>query len=375
MRVLQMVSSLGSGGIESLVTNLNGCREAFETPFDFLVLDASSKYEVNKDKNIEYGSSIFYLGDNCSSNSVVRFFQKRKREVDFFRENRYDVVHIHGSDVFRIFEVFIAKKTQAGKVIIHSHNTHITDKGIKGFVKLLIHYLCRPIMVRYADEYCACSTEAAKWLYGNRLVEKGSVSIIKNGIDASDYYFNEGIREEYRKRMGWSTEKIIGSVGRFSVQKNPLFIVDVFKGIHEVIPDTKLVMFGEGELKHQVEERIAGHGLQDSVILFGVTNEINNWLQTLDLFLFPSLFEGLPVSGIEAQASGVPILASDTISPELKISECLTWYSLNMDEKEWASKAVSILNTKSHLYTKSEIESAGYDIHSTAKILKELYSR
>ena len=285
----------------------------------------------------------------------------------------YDVVHIHNSNVFCILEAILAKAAGVKKVIVHSHNTAMGGFGIRRLVKMVFQVLGKSFWPLVADEYCACSTEAGVWMFGKGAVEKGKVHILKNGIVGNKYYFNDEIRKEYRSKLGWVDKYIIGHVGRFSTQKNHTFLLDIFNEILKLEPNARLLLFGEGELKKQAVEKVLNLGLSDKVNFYGTSKEINKWLQVMDLFLFPSLYEGLPVSGIEAQAAGVPVLASDTISPEFKITDCVKWMKLNAPAKDWAQKAVAILHTKSFRMTKSEIQEQGYDIVCTAKELKLIY--
>lgn len=374
-KVLQFAYGLESGGIEAFVTNLNNCRDVFEEPFDFLLYGSSNHVEFYETKNLESGSHIYKLGDNCSKNFVIACIQKRIRAYYFMKNNYYDVVHIHNSNVFCMLEAIAAKIAGVPRVVVHSHNTTLCSKGIKKIIKQIFQILGRPMWPLFADEYCACSTEAGIWMFGKKAVEQGRVHILKNGIVAEKYYFNEKIRTEYRDKLGWNSNYIIGHIGRFSTQKNHTFLIDIFKQIYDREPKARLILFGVGELEENIKNKVHKLGLDESVCFYGTSKEINNWLQAMDLYLFPSLYEGLPVSGIEAQASGVPILAANTISPELEITDCINWMGLEKKPEEWANKAIELMKRKSDRNTEKSIQKAGYDIKITAEELKSIYGK
>lgn len=202
---------------------------------------------------------------------------------------------------------------------------------------------------------------------------KRQSEILKNGIIGKQYYYNENIRNEYREKLGWQNNLIVGHVGRFSEQKNHTFLIDVIAEMYKVNPSVRAVLFGIGDLKNDMEQKVEQLGLKAIIKFPGTSPEINNYLQAMDLFLFPSLYEGLPVVGIEAQAAGIWVLASDTISPELKITDKVHWMSLSKPVSCWAEKGLELLNQVSERDTALEIKEAGYDIEFTARRLKDIY--
>ena len=236
-----------------------------------------------------------------------------------------------------------------------------------------IHYIIRGFWPLIADYMCACSSEAGNWLFGRKNVEKGKVEILKNGIIGTQYYYNKNTRNEYREKLGWQNNLIVGHVGRFSEQKNHTFLIDVIAEMYKVNPSVRAVLFGIGDLKNDMEQKVEQLGLKSIIKFPGTSPEINKYLQAMDLFLFPSLYEGLPVVGIEAQAAGIWVLASDTISPELKITDKVHWMSLSKPASCWAEKGLELLNQVSERDTALEIKEAGYDIEFTAKRLKDIY--
>lgn len=372
-KVLQLVYDLNCGGVEAFVTNLNSCTEVFKDPFDFLLFTYDEKEQFFEQKNRTRGSKIIKIIDNRKGNAIVRFIKKRKAFFDIVKNGKYDVVHIHKETVSCMIEAAIAKCAGASKVIVHSHNTHVAGSGKKAAFEKKIHYIIRFFWPLVVDQMCACSTEAGVWLFGEKNVKSGKVKILKNGIVGMDYYFNQKIRDEYRDKLGWKDKLIVGHAGRFSEQKNHTFLIDIIAEMYAKNKNVRAILFGVGDLRESMIKKVRDKDLQDIILFPGTSSEINNWLQAMDLFIFPSLYEGLPVVGIEAQATGVQVLASNTISSELKITDKVYWMELSQSEKEWADKGLELVEINKERNTAEQIKKAGYDIEVTAKRLKEMY--
>lgn len=372
-KILQLVYDLNCGGVEAFVTNLNSCEDVFDEPFDFLLFTYNNEEQFFEKKNRSRGSKIIKIIDDGNGNAVFRFLKRRKKFYDIVRNGKYEIVHIHKETVSCMVEAIIAKMAGAKKVIVHSHNTHVAGTGKRAVIEKKIHYIIRGFWPLIADYMCACSSEAGNWLFGRKNVEKGKVEILKNGIIGTQYYYNKNTRNEYREKLGWQNNLIVGHVGRFSEQKNHTFLIDVIAEMYKVNPSVRAVLFGIGDLKNDMEEKVEQLGLKSIIKFPGTSPEINKYLQAMDLFLFPSLYEGLPVVGIEAQAAGIWVLASDTISPELKITDKVHWMSLSKPASCWAEKGLELLNQVSERDTALEIKEAGYDIEFTAKRLKDIY--
>lgn len=373
--ILQIVYDLNCGGVEAFVTNLNSCSDIFKQPFDFILFTSDEKEQFFESKNRELGSNIIKIVDSHYGTQKFKYLRKRFALYRIIKKNKYRVVHIHKESAICIVEAVVAKIAGAKCVIVHSHNTQNVHQDLRGKVENFLQRVLQHFWPFVADYLCACSTEAGQWLFGKSEIEKGNVRILKNGIKGSDYYFSPQIRELYRKRLQWENYKIIGHVGRFSEQKNHSFIIDIFSEAYRKDKNVRLILFGTGELENQVREKVGDLGLTKEVCFAGTSPEINRWLQAMDLFLFPSLYEGLPIAGIEAQAAGVPILASDTISSELKITDKIQWMSLTCPAFEWAETALRLIYEESDRDTANEIRGAGYDIVCTAEQINQLYRK
>lgn len=372
--ILQLTYDLGGGGLEAFVTNLNSCRDVFEKPFDFIVYREEAYKEFYEDRNRNMGSKIYKVAEGCSRNFLLRCVQERINAYNIMKNNSYDVIHIHSSNAFCVIEVLLAKASGAKKIIVHSHNTKINESGLKAIMKYVVHVICKPIICNNANELLGCSTEACEWMFGKKAVKEKKAVVVKNGIIGRNYYYDAKIRDEFKNRLGWKDKIIIGNVGRMTEQKNHTFLLDIFAKIYEKNKKARLLLLGDGELKKTLQKKADNLGLKNAVLFYGLTDEIPKWLQVMDLFIMPSLYEGLPIAGIEAQAAGVPLLAANTISPEMKITDAVCWMSLNSAPEEWADKALDMVKIK-HTNNERAIIEAGYDISYTARELFKLYNK
>ena len=359
-RVLQIVNNkMGYGGIETLLMNIYRNIDTSKIQFDFIVT-SEEKGEYD-DEILKKGGKIYHIPSRRKSLSNYK-----KNWNEFFKENsnKYNTIHMHVSSLTDITPLQIAKKYNIKNRFIHSHNTY--QKGILHNILNVIHRLS---ISAYATRLFACSYDAGKYCFGNKKFE-----IIKNGIDSKKYIYNIETRNEIRKMLNIPEEVLaFVHVGRFSEQKNHTFLIDIFKEIYDRNQDARLFLVGDGGLKGAIENKVKDLQLQDKVIFLGTRDNVNEILQAMDAFLLPSLHEGLPVVGIEAQAAGLPIYISDTVSPEVKITDLVTFYPLQEYSQNWAKNILDTIETKKRINTQPQIIQAGYDIVNTAKILEQYY--
>ena len=255
-----------------------------------------------------------------------------------------------------------AKAAGIKNVIIHSHNS-------SSIYHVNMHKVFKPILSILSIERFACSDSAGKWLFGNKRYK-----IIHNGIDLEKFKFDNSIRESIRLKMGWSNKKIIGHIGRFNEQKNHKFILEVFKKICEEDKQYHLVLVGKGEEEENIRKKINEYELNNKVSFLGIRDDVENLYQGMDLFMFPSLFEGLPVVLVETQASSLPCLISNSITKEVDFLPIIYRMDLKNSIEEWANCAINILNSnKIRSNDISELKNSGYDINITAKEIETFY--
>ena len=268
-----------------------------------------------------------------------------------YKAGDYDLVYIHANSSLSVlysFPVWFTKTKT--RVMYHSHNTSGGNKLLQALGTMILNRVCY--------KQFACSEEASRFMYGHR-----EAHIINNVIDIADYVPNSITRDSIRNELGICNEIVIGHIGRFNKQKNHLFLIDIFKEFLFISPNSRLLLIGEGETKSEVIEKITEYGIEDKVVMLEPTERAKDYYQGMDLFLLPSLYEGLPFVGIEAQASGTPCLMADTIPNNIKITPIVYFQSLNDSPSVWASKICDIISlTKNKSDYSDLIESAGYGL-------------
>ena len=281
--VAQIMGKWLGGGVESVVMNYYRNIDRTKIQFDF-ICDSDST-------NIPY-KEIEQLGGNVILVPPYQNLVKYNKELKkIFLKNDYKIVHSHISTL-SIFPLRIAKKLGVPIRIAHSHST--TNK--KEWKKNIIKQLLRPFSKVYANYYMCCSELAGRWLFGNKCYDSGKVYLLNNAIDLEKFAYNEEIRNKKRKELGIDKDTIvIGHIGRFVKQKNHEFLIDIFKEFCKQKEDTRLILIGQGPLKEDIADKIKKIGLTDKVLFLGQREDVNELYQVMDVFILPSLYEGLPV--------------------------------------------------------------------------------
>lgn len=361
VRVLQVIGSLNNGGSQAMIMNIYRNIDRSKLQFDFIIDRADELFFA--DEIIELGGKIYTMPTFSLKNS----FEFIKAWHTFFKEHpEYKIIHGH---VRSTASIYLKIANRYGLVTIaHSHNTS-SGKGITSILKNILQY-----PIRYtADDLFACSRFAGEWLYGKNVVRNENFFVIKNAIETDKFVHNLQVRNNKRKDMGLEGKFIIGHIGRFHEQKNHTFIIDIFKEIYKINGDSVLMLVGDGKLRQLIEEKANKMGLKDSVIFMGVRSDIPELLQVMDVFLFPSLFEGLPVTVIEAQAAGLKCFLSDTITKEVVITDLITSIGLDKSATYWANLIVGFIDGYSRKNMYSEILKNEYDIKENAQRLQCFY--
>ena len=336
MRVLFFLETFGLGGVESFVVNSLEHLKSKSVDIDCCV---ARKTTTLFDERIRASGVSFYdLGNTVDAFPGIRYKRAVRLFADYLADNEYDIVHIHANHGVDYCFAYVAKGAGVPRVIMHSHNTNVTCGGYKS----IGHYLFRAVFSRYADDFCACSQEAAEWLFPKYVLQAGEYAIVPNGIDLEEFKYSQDVHDSMRAEFGLKNQKIIGHVGRFNYQKNHEFLIESFALIAEARKDVTLVLVGEGELLDEVRLQVKKLGLEDRVVFAGSRADMPRLYAGFDLMLFPSRFEGLSIALLEAQASSLPIVAADTISSETVVSERLRLVPL--EKREWARVALEELD-------------------------------
>lgn len=274
------------------------------------------------------------------------------KELSSLYKEKYDLVYIHANSSLSVLYSFpVWKNKTKTKVMYHSHNTSGGNKWLQAAGRIILNRICY--------KQFACSVDASVFMYGHK-----DAQIINNVIDIKDYIPNSNTRSIIRHELGVSDDEIvIGHIGRFNRQKNHLFLISVFSEYLKIQSNSKLLLIGEGETKSEIRKKICEIGISDKVIILGTTEKAKEYYQGMDLFLLPSLYEGLPFVGIESQASGTPCLIADTIPSKIKITPIVYFQSLDDGPSVWAKRIIEIVsNTPDKNDYSDLIESSGYGL-------------
>ena len=360
-RILQVTGSLNRNGTETFMMNLYRHINRQRFSFDFLLYTPTDNGYEQEAR--ELGAKIYYFSprnENWKKHiSSLRFFFKE-------HQGEYDAIHFNGNSFSGIMPLRIAKEFGVPIRIIHSHNS-----STKGFHNKILHKLNRRYIHTAATHFLACSEEARKWGFKGSKVYQQSI-VIPNGIDLLQYQFNQAARADIRKELGISPNTLLfGSTAGFRAVKNQQFTFEVFEKIKMIHPDSALCLCGSGETRTEIENLVKSKHLSESVHFMGIRTDVHKILNALDVYIFPSFYEGLPFALIEAQASGLPILASDSISPEIKLTPSLRFMSLDSSAEIWAKEALNL--TRQKRLTEIHKGLCPYDIKTTCRILEEIY--
>ena len=341
IKILYFVDRLLRGGIQSLIVDIvNSIDDNFI--IELLVLDDGNEYPLEnewKKKGIKINKlkGIWITG-------IPSFYKYSKSLNEFFKNNsNYDIVHMHGSSK-NFLVLYYANKYGIKVRIAHSHNI---DFQTKSKFKKKVGNVFKNALIKNSTDYFACSYEAAKWLFVDEEIVKKTY-IYKNSVDLKTFKFSEEKRIRMRKQYNISPDcLVVGNVGRLSNQKNHMFLLDIFNEIVKINDNYKLILVGDGENYNTIKDKINNLKLQSKVILTGFKSDVENYLQIIDIFLMPSLYEGLPVVGVEAQSYGIPCYFSEhVITQEVNINENVHYISLSKSAKTWAEYILKCNNER-----------------------------
>jgi len=361
IRILHVFGALDRGGAETMIMNLYRKIDRRKIQFDFII---HTKKQCDFNDEIKLlGGRIYHLPRYKGTNH----FQYKKAWRTFFRDNpEYKIVHGHVRSTASIY-LKIAKK-QGLITISHSHNTS-SGFGVSSIVKTILQYPIR----HTADYLFACSKSAGEWLFGKRACQRDNFIILNNAIDAEKFIYDDCIRENMRESLNIEKNKfVIGHIGRFHTQKNHSLIIDIFKQVYDKNKNAVLLLVGDGELRPKIEKKVMNLGLAENVIFTGVRSDIPKLMQVMDLFLFPSLYEGLGIVVIEAQAAGLQCIVADNLPNEAFVTDLIQKVPLRESPQEWSNIILGFQDyNKRNTY--NEIKSKGFVITDTADKLQRFY--
>lgn len=359
VRIAHIIGKLNAAGVEAVVNNYYKNIDHNKYQFDYYI-DSDSSCKPSKDL-IDMGARYFVIPP------YQHLFSHIKTLVRLFKENKYLIVH-SGMNTLAPISLFAA--WMAGVPIRINHNHSTAGKG--EFKRNCLKYCLRPFAKVFANYYCACSKYAGIWLFGKNFFSSGKVTVFNNAVDTSKFAFSTSNRDKLRKELGISNKYVIGHIGRFTKQKNHYFLIDIFEQYYKKNSNAVLLLVGIGELQDEIKDAVKKKKLEDAVIFLGKRSDVDELYSAMDLFVLPSLYEGLPVVGVEAQVSGLPCIFSNEITREVAITENVYFLPIDGAVSDWCSQITNFKNLDLKR-DKLKLKDCSFDIKVQANNLVEYY--
>ena len=362
IKVLHVIGAMDRGGAETMIMNFYRKIDLKEYQFDFL---------VHETRKCDYDNEIRALGGNIYSVSrykIINYFSYKSEIKNFFLEHHdYDIVHGH---ICSSINIYLSEAKRYGiKTIAHSHAANFgfsLDTLFTNVVSLKTR--------RIADYFFGCSLRAGTDRYGEKVVSSTNFSILNNGIDIDLYKYNEENRNQLRKKYNVENSLMIGHVGRLTYAKNHEFLLKVFNEVLKKKQDSELFLFGRGELEEDMRRQIKKFGIERHVHLMGVVDNVPEYLQMLDVFVFPSRYEGLGIVLVEAQAAGLPCVINKNLPEEVKITDSVFGLSLIDSPEKWADLCIRVAGTTDRLEMNNIVKRSKFNINQEVKHLCQVYN-
>lgn len=360
IRVLHYVGKMDRGGMEMLIMNLYRNVDREQIQFHFA---------VHGTRNGDFEKEIYSLGGE-----FFQFPHMRQNPVAYRRawrnfwqthKGEYAAFHIHTNSLANIIALEEAYRADVPLRILHSHSS-FANRGRLQSLNNFLHALHRKRAAKIATNLIACSDKAAQWLYGGMKLGGHSVEMMNNGVDMQRFSFDAEARDAMRKMLNLEGKKVIGHVGKFITVKNHSFLLDVIKNVYERDKDICALLIGDGPLMESMRKKALDLGIADAVMFLGVRSDIPQLMFAMDIFIMPSLYEGLPVSLIEVQAAGLPSLVSASITSTVKFKSNMEFCALDENVDVWGEKVLSMLSNSGRDTDNSCLIAAGFSIQDTA---------
>ena len=367
-KIVFFVPCFASGGAEAFIVNV--AENMDRSQFEPMILSIDEQESVYDERLKKASVKRIVLIKEHISNPVKRYLKSYKIFKEYLKENGGEIFAIH----FNIAQgeelpfISISKKAGIKIRIMHSHNSSVNSR-----YKYYGHVVCKKLYANTATHYFACSDLAAAWLVPAKRLNSGDYTIIQNGIDTEKYRFHAEVRSQKRMELGIGDQTLYLNIGRLGNQKNQTFLLKAYAGVSRTNPASVLLIVGEGALRQQLEQEAADLKLTDRVRFLGNRTDIPQLLCAADLFLLPSLYEGLPYTLVEAQNAGLPCIVSDTVSEQCALTDLVQRIPLDVNAYSNAVLHTKTLNAETRDRYPEIIQSKGFDIHMTVKILEKCY--
>ncbi len=368
-KVVEYADKWTTGGIEGYILNL--VKNIDHEKYEVSIVVAQKETTLYDDELKKYGVEVQSILKEVQTNPIKRILLNQRAFKNFMSTEKPDVLHLHICQGIAMRYAKIAKKIGIGRVITHCHNTKFGD-GMR-IIKSIGHKIGKKRYRKYADIKVACSDLAAKWLY----IEKDlrDVQIKPYIVQIDKFRFSDERRNEVRKKYALGNSKVYLHIGRMHYQKNQKFLLDVYRKLIDIEPNSMLLFIGTGELEQEIKDYAGQLGLTQNIIFIQKTREVEKYMSASDVFLLPSLFEGNPIVGIEAQAAGLPCVFADTITRQAKILEQTAFYSLKEKPENWAKniKEIKGYDGKYRMMCPEIAREYGYDVNKQIAEIEEIY--
>lgn len=360
IRVAQVLNRMDSGGIEAVVMNYYRHIDHAKVQFDFYFAADSSFPQRAELEGL--GAGIYPIP------AYSRIFAYHNALYRAFKQKQYHIVHAHLSTM-SVFPLFAAWRAGVPVRICHNHSTAHWGEG----KKTLLKYILRPFNKVFATDYFACGEQAGRWMYGSRCFAKGKVYVMPNAIETERFAYDPEARARLRDELGIPQDAfVVGHVGRFTYAKNQSFLIEAFSRLYKILPNSCLLLIGEGELEEKLQQQAQRFGLSAVTIFAGLRDDVNKLYSTMDVFCLPSFYEGLPVVLVEAQANQLPCVVSMQVSPEVDTLYNVEKVSLEQAQ-EWAEK-ICTKRPRASVPEKA-LQMEHYEIGAQAEKLERFYRK
>ena len=367
LRVIQ-ACDLQAGGIASLILAICEHLDREKVNFDYLVY--RNREEFGEEKALKMGGKKLVADNTDARCKAAKFLWKFYRTWQALKKENAMIFHINAPTPYDCLVGIAARLAGVKTIILHSHNSRLKKAG-KGH--RIFQGICRFLIPVCGNYYFACSDLAGEFLFGKRRKEK--IIYVNNGISVEDFQFDEGIRRKMREQYQVENAFVAGSIGRFCRQKNQRFLLEIYAEILKLWPDSKFLLIGQGELDEELMKAADGRGVRENLIHISSTDKVRDYLCMMDVFVLPSMFEGFPVVGVEAQCCGLPCIFSGSITRQAALTDRAYFLGLERPASEWAKLALEAAGKdfKGREGYKERVREAGYDIRDTAGWIQEFY--
>lgn len=361
IRIAQIVGKWVGGGVEAVVMNYYRNLDHSKIQFDFICDNDST--DIPYDEIEKLGGKVILIPP------YQKVFEYQKEVKRILKDGNYKIVHSH-INTLSVFPLRAAKKAGVPVRIAHNHST--TNKA--EWKKNLMKQALKPFAKTYSTHYMCCTEHAGRWLFGDKEFDNENVYVLNNAIDLTVFKYDEKTRKAKRKELKINDDTLVfGHIGRFMLQKNHSFLIDIFNEIYKKNENVLLLLAGQGSLMDEIKEKVKNLGLSNNVKFLGQRSDVHELYQTFDLFLFPSLYEGLGMVAVEAQVAGCPCLCSTEVPVIAKVIDKCEFISLDESAETWAEKALSMIDLESRKDGVKEAKCCGYDIKTEVEKLENKY--